>query len=112
MADPTSEAIWQEQVIQLAHTLGWEHMHCRRSIGPTKSGRKWLTATNVAWPDLTLWAPGRGLMLAELKTDIGKVGADQETVLSSLRAAGVPAVVWRPRDLDEAVRVLSRRSAA
>lgn len=98
-----TEAEWQQQVVQLAHILGWEHMHVRRSIG---KGRMWVTATNVPWPDLTLWHPRHGLILVELKSAGGKVTAEQEAVHVSLRAAGQRVYVWRPGDLDEARRVL------
>lgn len=103
-APAIGEAEWQQQVIDLAHALGWKHLHVRRSIG---KGRKWVTATNVPWPDLTLWSERqRRLIVAELKTDRGKATPGQEEVLWSLAAAGVECHVWRPADLDEVQRVL------
>lgn len=96
-----SEADFQAQVIELAHWLGWEHMHVRRSIG---KGRKWTTATNVVgWPDLTLWHHRHGFVFAELKAENGRATAEQVAVLGSLQAAGAVAVVWRPSDLDGSV---------
>ena len=101
-----TEAEWQEQVIELAHLLGWEHMHVRRSIG---KGSKWTTATNVSgWPDLTLWSERhRMLLFVELKSDIGKLTPDQNEVHRSLQAAGQAVLVWRPADLPAVQRVLT-----
>lgn len=91
-----TEAQLQDAVLALAHTLGWEHMHVRRSIG--KHGR-WVTATNVPWPDLTLWHPARGFMVRELKVrNVFQPG--QREVLEQLQRAGVDAAVWTPKDWD------------
>lgn len=96
-----TEAEWQAQVIELAHFLGWRHLHVRRSIG---KGKRWTTATNVdGWPDLFLWnvrRPERGLVAIELKSGTGTVTAEQHQVLSELQAAGVRTMVARPADLD------------
>lgn len=105
-----TEADWQQQVIDLAHHLGWQHMHVRRSIG---KGRRWTTATNVkGWPDLTLWNERQQrIVFVELKSTNGTVEPDQETVHASLRAAGLEVYVWRPDDLDVAHAALKPRSS-
>lgn len=101
-----TEADWQAQVIDLAGTLGWQHLHVRRSIG---RGHRWTTTTNLpGWPDLLLWSarqPGRHLAV-ELKTDTGRVTPEQERVLEQLAGAGFETFVWRPRDLDLVVATL------
>lgn len=101
-----TETEWQEQLLELAHALGWQHMHVRRSIG---KGKRWVTATNVSgWPDLTLWSERQQrIVFVELKSETGKTSDDQDVVLASLRAAGQEVHVWRPSDLDEAQRVLT-----
>lgn len=101
-----TEAEWQEQFIQLAHFLGWKHMHARRSRG---RGRAWTTATNVTgWPDLYLWSERQQRdMFVELKSADGKVTDEQAAVHASLRAAGKTVHVLRPDQLDEARAVLS-----
>lgn len=106
-----SEVEWQQQVVQLAAMMGWEHLHVRRSIGKQRS---WVTATNiVGWPDLLLWSerqPGRHLAV-ELKSESGQLRPEQREVLNRLSAAGFHSYVWRPRDLETAKAVLSPRRA-
>lgn len=100
-----TEQAWQQQVIQLAETLGWRTMHVRRSV--VRQGQ-WATATSVSgWPDLVLWHETQQRVLyAELKTDKGRVRRDQDLILMSLARAGAEALVWRPRDLAEVTRIL------
>lgn len=101
-----TETEWQAQIVELAHTLGWRHLHVRRSIG---KANKWQTTTNVTgWPDLLLWSPrqpGRHIA-AELKSTTGKLTPEQEQVLADLAAAGFETYVWRPDDLDHALFTL------
>lgn len=98
--------------MQLARLCGWRVLHVRKSLGRRNGGRAWQTTTNIkGWPDLFMWKERRTLA-AELKSEDGTTTAEQREVLGSLRAAGVEAYVWRPSDLDEAKRVLSRKVAA
>lgn len=108
-APSMTEEVWQAQLLDLAHFLGWKHMHVRRSIG---KGRQWTTATNVkGWPDLTLWnGKQQRVLFVELKSAAGVVSSDQTRVLASLRAAGAEVAVWYPDDLLEAHAVLAGRS--
>jgi hypothetical protein len=104
-----NEAEWQSQLLQLAHMLGWEHLHVRKSIG---KGRTWTTTTNVVgWPDLLLWSARYPALhiAAELKVGKNKATPGQLAVLSRLSAAGFLTYVWCPDDLDEAKSVLSGR---
>lgn len=106
-----TEAEFQAQLVELAGVLGWEHNHTRRTIG---RGRKWTTATSkVGWPDLVLWHPrDGGVLFVELKTDTGKVSAEQQRTLTSLRSAGAEVYVWRPSDMDAIVDRLQHKAAA
>lgn len=91
-----TEAEFQQVVLELARVFSWRHMHVRRSIG---KGRKWTTATNVPWPDLTLWHDRGGFMVRELKVaDRWQPG--QKDVLEQLARAGVDVGVWMPEDFD------------
>lgn len=105
-----TEAEWQAQVITLAHDLGWEHLHVRRSIG---KGRTWVTATNLkGWPDLTLIRPTAAhdgeIIFAELKAEKGGFEDGQQELHDLLRRAGHEVFVWRPSDLDAVVERLAR----
>ena len=100
------EAEFQNQVVDLAHMLGWVHLHVRRSIG---KGKQWVTATNLkGWFDLLFWHPVRGGLIAvELKSADGVLRPDQVEVADSFRAAGFAVYCWRPADMPEIQRVLS-----
>lgn len=94
---------WQQQVIDLAHALGWAHLHVRRTIG---RGKKWVTSTNVkGWPDLFLWHHRHGTAAVELKVGKDSATPEQLLVLDSLARAGVRTMVAYPADF-EAVTVL------
>ena len=102
---PMSEATWQEQLLDLAHLLGWKHLHVRRTIG---RGKKWVTATNViGWPDLSLWSERQQrIIFVELKSETGKPTPEQIEVLASLGKAGQEVYLWRPSDLEAAKVIL------
>ena len=101
-----TETAWQHQVEQLAAHLGWKTMHVRRS---KVRDDRWATATSVpGWPDLTLWSTRRQrLIVAELKTDTGRATPDQIDTLHDLAACGIPAYIWRPRDLNVVKAILT-----
>ena len=64
---------------------------------------KW---SEAGWPDLALCRPPR-LVLVELKSATGKVSPAQARWLGLLGACPTLEVyVWRPDDLDAAVRIL------
>ena len=90
------EREWQAQVVGWAKTLGWRvyHTHDSRRSEP-------------GWPDLALVHDR--LVMAELKTDTGRVSDDQQQWLALLTAAGVETYLWRPKDVDEVLSVLRRR---
>ncbi len=85
---PMSERDFQQVVTDLALLRGWCYYH-------THDSRR----SQAGWPDLALWKPGR-FMLREIKTDRGRLTVTQEAAIDGLRAAGVDADVWRPRDLN------------
>lgn len=90
------EREWQKQVVQAARMLGWRvyHTHDSRRSEP-------------GWPDLALVRDR--LVMAELKTDTGRVSPEQRQWLDALASAGVETYLWRPRDIDEVLDVLQRR---
>lgn len=81
------EAHLQGAVIDICRLLGvaWYHAYSSRRSVP-------------GWPDLALCG-SRGFMMRELKTDIGRLTAEQQHWGLMLRAAGQNWDVWRPADL-------------
>jgi len=100
-------------VAKLCRLYGWRRYHTYRS-----------KHSPAGFPDLVLVKPPR-LIFAELKSDDGKLSAEQAEWLTDLRAvarlvydaatcgAGSPVDMsvetWRPRDLEEIARALAPR---
>jgi hypothetical protein len=98
------EKDWQQTVIEAAQTLGFKVAHFR----PAKTTKGWRTpvqADGAGFPDIVM-VRGERIIFAELKSDTGKISADQEAWLEALGQA-VEAYVWRPRDWDAVVAALS-----
>lgn len=94
---PITEAVWQSHVLGYARQLGWPlRYHTRFSMG-SKAG----------FPDLVFVRPPR-LILAELKSDTGKVTPAQEVWLATLARVTRPPEVylWRPSDRDAVLEIL------
>lgn len=94
-----SEAELLRQVLELATMLGWSGAHFR----PALTSRGWRTPVQgplgAGFPDLVLVnVRRRRVLFVELKSDAGKVSADQAAVLAALKEAGAETRVWRPRD--------------
>lgn len=101
-----SERGFQDAVVSLARMKGWMVAHFRPAR--TKDGRI-LTPVGydgAGFPDLVLVGNGR-VIFAELKTDTGRLSPRQKRWLEALEDAKVETAVWRPRDWQEIVRVLS-----
>lgn len=95
-----SEAAFQKRITDLCDWLGlrWHHeVDSRKS----KSG----------FPDLVIVAPAR-VIFAELKTEKGRLTAEQEAWVQSLNRAGVLAFVWRPQDWESIKNLLTRLAKA
>lgn len=94
-----TEASFQNQVVDLARTLGWRIMHTRPA--QVRSGR-WVTPLtgDPGFPDLVLARPNLGdLIFAELKRPGGRVSDHQRVWLDCLLRTGAEAYLWEPRDL-------------
>jgi len=91
-----TEAQWQRRVIDLAGWCGWLAYH------PFDSRR-----STAGWPDLALVRDGR-LVLAELKSEAGRVSPEQRTWLAELSSvAGVETYLWRPSDWPKVQKTLA-----
>lgn len=89
-----TEKQWQAQVVYLARLFGYRIYHPWLSIRSERG-----------WPDLAIFRPGR-FLLAELKSDTGKLTDAQLRMIADLTAAGVEVYVWRPRDIDRVMEIL------
>jgi hypothetical protein len=90
-----SEKDWQAQVLRLARLFGWMSHHPWSSIH-SASG----------WPDLALCRPPR-LILAELKTETGRVSPAQQAWLDALsQCTGIEVYTWRPSDRAQVAEAL------
>lgn len=95
--------------MDLMHSLGWNHLHVRRTIG---RGKQWVTATNRSgFPDLFAWHPRHGFAAVELKVGADKATPEQTQVLAELAAAGAATMVAYPHDLPALQSLLSPRRA-
>lgn len=102
-----SEDAFTRQVMDLAHAYKWLVAHFRPAMN--RRGQ-WSTAVQgdgAGFPDLVLLRQDR-LIMAELKSAKGKVSPAQQTWLNGLKRANVECYVWRPADIDEIERKLSR----
>lgn len=101
-----TEAAWQAQVLDIARLNGWETYH------PPRAGVRALGSVRdvpAGWPDLAL-VRGPRLVFVELKRQTGKTTPAQNRWLTLLARTSNEVYVFRPSDLPEVVRVLSRPS--
>jgi hypothetical protein len=103
-----TERQFQATVIEIAKWHGWLVFH-PMPVQNTKGVWRTAVAGNIGFPDLVLAHSTRGLILAELKTGIGRVSADQQLWIDTLLLAGAETYVWRPKDLPEIQQRLKGR---
>ena len=101
-----SERMWQDKVEMLALINGWLVDHKT----PMRYASGHVRTTGLpGMPDLTLIHPaGHGFIMAELKTDKGRLSDKQKAVARALLANGVEYYVWRPSDLKDVEERLAR----
>lgn len=106
-----TEKAWQQTVVEVARLYGWRFIFHAPHGG--QAGRVALgqVPEGTGFPDL-LMVKGPRLIVAELKTRIGKIRPGQMEWLEALRAVGgVEAYLWRPADWPEVQRVLRGAAA-
>ena len=94
MSNNANEALFQDKVLQIARMNGWVIHHA----APHRVGTTW-RSDGKGTPDLILAHRTRGLIFAELKTEVGKLSADQVSWLKALQP-WAEVYVWRPNQLD------------
>lgn len=97
---PLSEKDFQRSVVDYAKLKGWIVFH---DFDSRRNSR--------GLPDLILCKPGRigtgRLVMAELKSERGRLRPEQKMWVEALSSVlGVEIYVWRPRDMDEIIRIL------
>ena len=97
--DELTERQFASQVYELARLTGWRRYHTWRS-----------KHSPAGFPD-EVFVRER-LVVAELKTEHGKLSDSQKEWITALERAGVEVYVWRPRDLDQIAEILRRRERA
>lgn len=90
-----TEAQFQEQVTNLAESLGWTWAHFRAL--QNRRGQ-WQVPVEgplgVGWPDLVLLrVRDRRLIFAELKRELGTASLEQATTLAALGELAIPDLV-------------------
>jgi len=97
------EADFQKQVVELAHLFGWKVHHTRPAILP---GGKWAThGIDPGFPDLVMAHPAHGVIIAELKSQKGRISEAQLEWAIALRKS-VKVRLWRPSDLADIIQLL------
>ena len=91
---PQSERSFQCQVIEAARGLGWKPYWSWSSLHSPKG-----------WPDLVLIRRPR-IVFLELKAQRTPVTPEQHETIEALRACGLTAMVARPSDWDDVMRIL------
>lgn len=99
-----TEAQWQKQVVDLAHTYHWRVAHFRAARMPSGRYATPVQADGAGFPDLVLVRDGR-LIFAELKVGTGKLSSRQVDWFVDLDAVAdeAPNVimrVWFPADVE------------
>ena len=103
------EKHFQQKVITVAHYYGWLVQHTRA----VNSEGRWMTpiSGDAGFVDLVLVHPTRGLIFAELKSDRGKISANQVAWIDAL-SGHAECHVWRPKDLHNIIHRLQGKWSA
>jgi hypothetical protein len=106
-----SEDNFMGTVLELAKRTGWASFHARPAQITVHGGVSWRTpvqGNGAGFPDLFLAKPSHYPVIAELKSDMGKLTEDQERWRDILELSlSVRYFLWRPGDWDEIVAVLT-----
>src|SRR5262245_32993746 len=93
---PGPEEALLRQVLKLARLTGWLTFHTRAA----RTAHGWRTSVQgdgKGFPDLVLLHPRRALLVfVELKSDRGRLTADQRRWFGTLHLAGQRVLLWRP----------------
>lgn len=95
------EEYLQQQIIDLAHLHHWRVAHFRTARIQRKDGSVYyatpVQADGEGFPDLVL-LKGNRVIVAEIKSEKGKLSDAQTEWLNAWELAGAEVYVWRPKD--------------
>lgn len=97
----------RQHVQQLADLHGWQWCHFSDSRREVRPGVFVGDSKARGWPDIVL--ARERVVFAELKSDTGQLRLNQVQWLDALTEAGAECYLWKPDDLPEIGRILSRR---
>lgn len=97
LAARVRERDFQQLVLQAAAFYGWLAYH-------TYDSRR----SQPGFPDLVLCHPSGDFLLAELKSERGRVRPEQHRWLAALSASQIEWHVWRPSQIDSILVRLAR----
>jgi hypothetical protein len=123
MKNTMTEREFQDAIVELAHLWGWRVFHAR-AAGTNKGWRTPIAYDGKGYPDLTLIHPKGHIVFAEIKRETGSTTSDEQKAWAetltectneinkwlAASAVGEDRVfyrMWRPRDGDDIVTVLS-----
>ena len=101
-----SERLFQDKVEQIAKMNGWLIFHA----SPHQVRPGVFRSDGKGFPDLCLCHPKRGFIMAELKSQDGRLSHDQKLWAEALLNAGIEHYVWRPNQLDLIAARLGRQA--
>lgn len=100
------ETAFQQQVLALAKLRGWLTAHFRPGMDRRGNWSTAVAGDGSGFPD-TILIRGTRLVIAELKSESGRVAPEQRAWLDAWRQTGAEVFVWRPSDfpaIEEALR--------
>lgn len=115
-----TEIVFEQKIVELAHTFGWKVTSFRQAGGKNGGFRTPVKYDGRGWVDLTLIHPTGYVIFAEIKREKGSTTSDWQVEWGNLLAECAEAIntavedtdrvfyrLWKPRDGDEIAQMLS-----
>lgn len=116
MKNTMTEREFQDAVVDVAHTFGWRVFHAR-AAGTNKGWRTPIAYDGRGFPDLVMVHRNGRIIFAELKREAGSTTSEDQKAWGDTLAHCADRLVapgnhvlyrlWRPRDGNEVVELLS-----